>query len=236
MKDSKSIFFYVAPYLTFCGALYHITFWDKYNINGLSFISVSDIFKAAVYPIFSFLLVVIYNLMIQHLILPSTTDKSSRPILKKRIGNFTLFGIYLFFTFLAAFIFYITKTFNKPYNFIIYGLVNAIFLSILLVNNDFLVGQFTSERVRRLVIDLIVFLPIVSYYTGRYNSEEIYQNLKYKYSVTTITNPTTNLSESSDTLKFIGKTENHFVFTDLKNVKIVFVKSDVIDTLAFFQK
>lgn len=213
-----------------------MTFWDKFNINGLSFISITDILKSAVYPIFSVLLAVVYNLTIQNLILPSTADNSAKPLLKKGIGNFTLFGVYLLLSFFAALIFYLTKTYNDPYNYIIYGGINAIAFSVFLINNGFLAGQFYSERMRRLIIDLIVFFPVVSYYTGKYNSEQIYQNLKYKYSITTITDPTTNLNTSSDTLKFIGKTESHFAFTDLKNAKILFVKSDIVDTLTLFDK
>ncbi len=239
MKDSKSLFLYLVPYLTFCGALYHVTFWDKFNINGLAFISLSDILKSAVYPIFSVLLAVVYNLTIQNLILPSTADGSTKPIFKKGISNFTLFGFYLLLTFLASLIFYLTKTYKDPYNYIVYGGINAIAISVFLVNNNFLAGQFTSERLRRLVIDLIVFFPVVSYYTGKYNSEQIYQNLKYKYSISTKISPTTNLttsSYSSDTLKFVGNTEKHFVFTDLKNSKIFFIKADIIDTLTLYDK
>ena len=39
---------------------------------------------------------------------------------------------------------------------------------------------------------------------------------------------------SSDTLKFIGNTEKHFVFTDLNNAKVLFIKSDNIDTLILY--
>lgn len=239
MKDGKSFFLYIVPYLTFCGALYHVTFWDKFNINGLAFISLSDILKSAVYPVFSVLLAVIYNLTIQNLILPSSADNTVNPVTKKGIGNFTLLGFYLLLTFLAALIFYLTKTYKDPYNYIVYGGINAIAFSIFLVNNGFLSEQFTSERLRRLVIDLIVFFPVVSYYTGKYQSEQIYQNLKYKYTINTKTNPTINLSQpsySADTLKFIGNTEKHFVFTDLKNSKTFFIKADIVDTLTLYDK
>jgi len=144
---------------------------------------------------------------------------------------------YFIITTVGTLIFYFTKTIKDPTNYIFYGGINAIAISIFLVNNNFLTGQFTSERMRRLVIDLIVFIPIVSYYTGKYKSQQIYQNLKYKYSVSTKISPTTNLTTSpytSDTLKFVGNTEKHFVFSDLKNSKILFVKSDIIDTLTLY--
>ena len=117
-----------------------------------------------------------------------------------------------------------------------FGLFNALLPSIYLINNGFLIGQFTSESARRLAIDLIVFIPVVAYYTGKYKSELIHQNLQYKYSINTHIDSTVIRDTSSDTLKFIGNTENHFVFTDLNNVKIFFIKSDNIDTLILYDK
>jgi hypothetical protein len=239
LKDSKSLFLYLIPYMTFCGALYHVTFWDRFDINGLAFISLSDILKSAVYPIFSILLSVVYNLTVQNLILPSSADNTVKPVFKKGISNTKLLIFYLIITTLATLIFYLTNTIKDPTNYVFYGGLNAIAISIFMVNSGFLAGQFTSERMRRLVIDLIVFIPIVSYYTGKYRSEQVYQNLKYKYSIKTNINPTTSLTTSSyslDTLKFVGNTDKHFVFTDLKNSKILFVKSDIVDTLILYDK
>ena len=236
MKDNKSLFIYLIPYLTVCGALYHVTFWDKFNINGLAFISISDILKSSIYPIFSILLSVVYNLIVQNLILPSSADNISKPIFKKGLSNKILLLFYFIANSIMFLIFYLTKTFSDPTNYILYGGINAITISIFLVNNGFLSRQFEAERVRRLIIDLIVFIPIVSYYTGKYRSEQIYQNLKYLYTVKTFSKSTTNPVALYDTLKFIGNTEKHFVFTDLKNSKILFIKSDKVDTLTLFDK
>jgi hypothetical protein len=117
-----------------------------------------------------------------------------------------------------------------------FGLINAVFPSIFLVNNQFLTGQFASERIRRLAIDLIVFIPVIAFYTGKYKSELIYQNLEYKYCININTNPQITPQILSDTLKFIGITEKHFLFTDLKNSKIIFLKSDNVNTLILYDK
>ena len=235
MKDIKNIALLLIPYLTLCGALYQLTYWDTFNLNGLSFISLSDIIKSSVQPIYTILFAVIYNLTIQNLILPSSADDTSKIILKKGVNNLTLFLAYLFSSLLLTIIFSLIK-YTHPSKFIFFGLLNALFPSIFLINNNYLSGQFPSERFRRLAIDLIVFIPVVAYYTGKYKSELIYQNLQYKYSINAHIDSTVIRNTSSDTLKFIGNTEKHFVFIDKNNEKTFFIKSDNIDALIFYDK
>ncbi|SKB40660.1 hypothetical protein [Daejeonella lutea] len=229
-------YIYIVPYITICGALFHVTFWDKFDVNGLAFISISDIIKSSVYPIFSVLLVVVYNLAVQNLILPSSADGSIQASVEKKPNNLTLLILYFSGKLVALFLFYLTNTTKDPTNFIIYGALDAIFVSIFLVNNNFLRDQFMSERLRRFAIDLIVFIPIVSYYSGKYSSEIIYQNIKYRYSVNQNKSSADSTHITNDTLKFIGKAENHLVFTDLKNTKIVMVRTEGVDTITFFIK
>ncbi|MEO6136975.1 MAG: hypothetical protein ABIP35_17610 [Ginsengibacter sp.] len=210
-------------------------YWDTFNINGLSFISLSDIIKSSVYPIFTILFTVAYNLTIQNLILPSNADNETIIKPRRSVSNMTLLIAYFVAICAVATIIYLTK-YKSPDKLMWFGLLNALFPSIYLINNNFLKGQFISERARRLAIDLIVFIPVVAYYTGKYKSELIYQNLQYKYSVNTHIDNNILRNSSSDTLKFVGNTEKHFVFTDLNNIRIYFIKSDNIDTLILYEK
>jgi hypothetical protein len=236
LKNVKGIFILIIPYFTICGALYHIAFWNTYNINGLSFISITDIIKSSVYPIFTILLTVIYNLTVQNLILPSNSDNNIKPLLRKGISNKKLLIFYLGSNLLIALILYFTKDKSPFDRNIWFGFVNAIVPSIYLINNGFLTGFFSSEKIRKYIIDLIVFIPVVSYYTGKYESEVIYQNLKYKYCVNVKIDTSNKLSTTNDTIKFIGNMEKYFVFSDFKNSRIIFIKSDKIDTLILYDK
>jgi hypothetical protein len=167
--------------------------------------------------------------------LPSNAEPKSNPPAKKAVSNMTLLISYLIASIIVAIILYLTK-YKSPDKLMWFGLLNALFPSIYLINNGFLKGQFISERARRLAIDLIVFIPVVAYYTGKYKSELIYQNLQYKYSINTNIDSNMISSTPSDTLKFIGNTEKHFVYTDLNNSKIFFIKSDNIDTIILYYK
>ena len=79
---------------------------------------------------FSILLSVVYNLTVQNLILPSTADNTLKPINKKSINNIKLLIFYFAANVLASLLFYLTKTTKDPTNFIIYGGLNAIAISI----------------------------------------------------------------------------------------------------------
>lgn len=234
LKDIKNIPLLLIPYLTVCGALYHISYWDRFGLNGLSLISITEIIKSSIYPIFTILIAVIYNLTIQNLILPTNIFKSQNTE-KKRITNTNLLLIYLCLGLIQVLIFYFLN-YKKPDKFLFIGLLNGIFISVFLINNEFLTNQFSTERIRRLAIDLIVFIPVVAFYSGKYKAEIIYQNLEYKYIISGNKNPKINLNSVSEKLKFIGNTEKHFVFTDLKNSKIIFFKSDNINELILYDK
>ena len=45
MKDIKNIPFLLIPYLTICGALYHISYWETFGMNGVSILSHSNRFS-----------------------------------------------------------------------------------------------------------------------------------------------------------------------------------------------
>ena len=59
MKELTNFSLLLIPYLTICGALYHISYWQIFDLNGLAFINVIDIIKSSVYPILSILFLTI---------------------------------------------------------------------------------------------------------------------------------------------------------------------------------
>lgn len=232
MKDTKDISLLLIPYLTFCAALYHIAFWDTFNLNGLAFISLSDIIKSAIYPILSVILTILFQISVQHFV--RADDKKEKP--KRNISNLTVILVFLGALVLEAVLVRLTNTMQDPYHWVWTGIIYSTFPSVLIANNGFLANQFTSNNSRRFVIDLIVFLPVFSYCAGKFQSKTIQQNLKYKYTITANNSATRSLTTSSDTLKLLGNAEKHFIFSDLKNSKIFFIKSDIIDTLTLYDK
>ena len=136
MKDNKNIPLFLIPYLTLCGALYHLTYWDTFNLNGLEFISLSDIIKSSVFPVFTILFAVVYNLTIQNLILPSNADQKPNATPKKGVSNMTLLVVYFVMVSALTIIIYLTK-YKLPDKWMWFGLLNALLPSIYLTNNSF---------------------------------------------------------------------------------------------------
>ena len=66
IEKVKSLIFIGIPYLMFCSAIYQITFWGDFNLNGLEIVSLEDVIKTSIFPFAktfyeSFLFVVILS-------------------------------------------------------------------------------------------------------------------------------------------------------------------------------
>lgn len=232
MKDIKNIPLFFIPYLTICGGLYQISFWDTFNINGLAFISLSDIIKSSIYPIIFSGLAFLYTIIIYYFenrqLLEALDINSIKPRSKKimTIAFVACLAIYFLFVFVLGFK-------REPIRFVIFGFIIATFISATFSNKKIFIKHFTSYLTYLIFIDLIIFLPIFSFYIGKYESYQIKENVKYKYAINKSPSPSNNLI-INDTIKFIGKTENHFIFTDMKNKSNIFLKLDKIDTLILY--
>jgi len=120
---------------------------------------------------------------------------------------------------------------TTPYRWLIFGFLAALPPAIWLDTTGIWSDVFPSYKVRLVVFELLFYLPVFAFSIGKYNSELILDNKKYKYTVRQ------NIEiNQSDTLKFLGTTENHFIFSDLKNTRTLFLKSDNLDTLVLFDK
>ena len=234
MKDIKNLPLVFIPYLTICGGLFQIAFWDTFNINGLSFISLTDIIKSSIYPIiwsgfiFLFTTVVFYfdnQKRFETLDINTVQTKSLKTMAIIFITALTIYFV----------LFFLTNLKKDPYRFLVFGFNIASFIAAIFISKRIFIKYFTSYLTYLIFIDIIIFLPIFSFYIGQYESYQIKDNFKYKYAINKKTDPTNNLIVN-DTIKFIGNTEKNIVFTDLKNERILFIKNENIDTLVLFDK
>ena len=67
----------------------------------------------------------------------------------------------------------------------------------------------------------IIFIPLICYVAAKVNSENIMQNIEYKFIVR-------DKENSSDTLKYIANSGSNFIFTDLDNKKVILLKLDSV--------
>lgn len=236
MKENTNISLLFLTYITISGALYHLTFWQTFDINGLSLINITDIVKSAFFPVFPIVITIAYYLFINNI--SYTTGRgeekeNNSKFLKNGISNLWLVISIGIIQLLIALLYDFCDLYN-PEKYYAQGFMFYFAIVIYLINNNVFVSYFRSEEYRRITIFFIVALPIISYYSGKYDSAEIFQNLKYKYTLNVGQPP--NLVQSIDTLKFLGVTDKNYIYTDLKNSKIILLKSDNINSLTLYQK
>ena len=75
----------------------------------------------------------------------------------------------------------------------------------------------TAEFIRA----FLIFIPLICYVAAKVNSENILQNVEYKFTIR-------DDGYSTDTLKYIGNSGTHFIFTDLHNKKVILLKLDSV--------
>ena len=180
MKDIKVSALLVVPYLTICGVLYHVAYWSRFNLNGLSFINASDIVKSATIPILPRLLIYAICLIVLRIIgfyrlFPIKTRDKPR-IQQYKGHNWISRGLLLFWAIWVVLGYYRNvNTFIWPW----WAVFTMIPFAIYLYNNSFLRSQIADSFSRYASIQFIVLLPLMSYAIGKQDSDYVFKNEKF---------------------------------------------------------
>lgn len=236
MKESKNITLLLIPYLTICGALYHIAYWDTFHLNGLSFISLSDIIKSAAYPITYTLIALLAGVIVTKFVfrfdkaLPKGGGQNTS--LGKKVNSSLGISIFLsIWLIVVVWLYFI----GNSMTWIIWGIIVALppFLYLSL-NTTLLSEDFKDDSIRTYIIQFLVNFVVLSFATGKYDSAVVQENLRYKYAIQKTISA--NNFIKIDTIKLLGNTEKHFIFSNLKNDSVYLIKADKIDTLILLDK
>ena len=234
MKNYQNIAIYVLPYITACAALYHIAYWGTFNVNGLAYINLSDLVKSFVQPCVYFFVIVLLSFIFNEgvlrigIIYPYGGGKNTQvgKVVNKKWVRSILLLLWLF----GIFFFY---TNGDTTRWLFWAFTVSIVPIFVIDNSGFLENEFTNSKLRIHAIRVIVFLPILSFSSGKYQREMIFKNLRYQY--TTSVTIDSNINRP-DTLKYLGNLDNYFLMTDLSNTKIIFVRNDKLSIIQFENK
>lgn len=219
MEKLKNISIIALAYLTICGSLYYLVFWKTFDLNGFLYFNFTDVIRSALYSIlrnqYVFILLV---LIFGGAFWEGTARKlgtSKIKILDENKSYRNLFWltvasmIYLFFA-------------NRLGSILMFKAFPPLFLVVLAVwrfrfmeklANDVMFAEFIRA--------FIIFIPLICYVAAKVNSENILQNIDYKFTIR-------DKGHSSDTLKYVGNSGTHFIFTDLDNTKVILLKLDSV--------
>lgn len=242
MINNKNFYYIFFTYITFSCSLYHIIYWSVFGLNGLSLVSIDDIIKTSINSIFYVFLSVIIGLLIPFIIYKPKNESLNR---KELI--FRTFEMIIFFS--AAI--FILNYFGNRDN-IQLSLIFATYIIIEWINVDVIFDkEFKITINKKIIIYMILYFPLSTIGTAIVDSTNIYSNKEYMYSLIitkNIQHKTCNKSDirkdllsgekkyflngsKIDTIKYLGRNNDSFIFTDLKNMKIFFIKNDTIELI-----
>lgn len=220
MIKSNNYYYWFISYITITSSIYHIVYWSYFNLNGLSLISVTDIVKSSIYPLLitSFLFIILTSIstFFYH---KKIESKIESPIKKVRRGALILN--------ISSLIFLVIISYNFPemrFMIIITYLI-GIFYGICIFFQDKIFDlSFKTTLSKRIIILIFVPLPLISSYIGHRDAKQILDNSNFQF--TTI--PSEINPPIKDTLKFIGISNDKYVFINFNNSKVYFIKSDTL--------
>lgn len=214
MINSKNLAYFFIPYLTISCGIYHIVYWGAFGLNGLSMISTEDIIKTSITSITVTFFGSILGYFFAIKLIKSKFKNETN--YKSFISSFILLVFYLI-------IYYLSTLIPGPYNFE----TLAFFISLIIVdwiNIDFVFEKSFNPKINKeLCLLMLLYFPLNSIGSAISDSLNIQDNLKFIYSL-----KVNKDSNTVDTLKLIGKNENNFIFSDIKNQKIYIIQNDTI--------
>lgn len=222
------------PYFTISAGLYHIAYWSTFDINGLAFIGIADLIKSFVYPFSTFFIIVPLNILLAYYtlektgFLPSGGGRDSQ--LGKKLNHpiLQIIAFALWLVFLC--IFYRQQS---PYKWFLLAYFSGLLPSLMLDHMGFLAQRFSDNNIRINLIRLLVYIPLFSFASGKYNSENIHANLKYQF----IASKKKDMGkEICDTTKIIGITEKYVFLCNMKNENLTMIRIEKMDTIKFLIK
>jgi hypothetical protein len=235
MKNYRTIAVFGIPYLTFCAGLYHIAYWGTFDINGLAYIGLSDLVKSFVHPCLYFFAIALLSFILNEGILNlgivfpygGGRDTPTGRKLNSKWARSILLLLWLYMIFMLY-------SHGDAIRWLFWAFTVAIVPILVLDNLGLWKNDFEDYKLRVHAIRILVFLPVLSFASGKYQGELIFKNLQYQYTTSDTIIPNAN-SSKPDTLKFLGNAGDFFLLTDLTNTRIVFVKNDIL-TITQFQK
>lgn len=221
-------------FITICGGLWHIGYWSTFKFNYLEYASVADIFKSTIYPFFSenigllgmmlMIFCLFYLRITPHRIFKRkpVIDEVTRERNEKRLLMVIDLAIVLFGLISA---FFISMVYSKERNTIL-TLTLPFFFWLFFWRNGLLRTKIQNEYIRFLLIGILSFYPIFSFFTGKLKSNEIKSGLRYM-KIIEVSSTDSSLNKSFIGQKLLESTESHFFFLNNKQ-EISIVGKDVL--------
>jgi len=239
MPESTSTFlpakYWLGPYAIVVSSLYLWGYWGAFEVNILEYIGISEIVKAAIYPIasaFAFFAIgaVLGEALAPTLHLPpggganTTVGKLLRSLAP------ILATTYLLAVTLLFLVGPVEKWRALPVLFAI-----AVYLP--LKSTDLLRSEFKSDGARSIVVFLIAALVPFAYGRGVLEANDVLEGKKFSYSVADLPGlPVAATASPSERPRYVGKANDRYVFFDPVGKSTSFIAATELKTLTLMKR
>ncbi len=215
-------------YLFVCGSLYIAGFWTTFDIEITNFLSISEIPKSFILPFILSNGLTFFQMLINFIaspIFPDENEESNKTeieksTLKTKILNILNIFIHLDMIFSYFMIGIIILYYNHKTEVLFWSLSTIIFgilIAMKIGRYDKIKELIPKRNIRIYTIQILVFIPIVSFSTGKINSLNIYNNDKITFIEIIKDNKIVVSKKPNKLIGFIGE---KIIISDLKNEKV----------------
>ena len=218
LEDSKIklILFLATPYGFLCAILYLYSFWSRFDINYLEFITLADLLLVSIYPIFGTLISVVAGALMVRVIPDKKNISKKQADRRLVIGSLCIIGIAIEFGILWGW--------HSLYFFL--PALIALWSSVPL--EKYLLSKHVNVPGR--ILMFIILIPLLSYGIGAQKSQGILQNQSVRYAkISQFKN--IELFGKQSQIKFIGFGGKHYFFISEDNSNLYIVDSENIPLL-----
>jgi hypothetical protein len=170
--EIKSSTFWAVPFITICGGIYHLAFWDTFGINGLSYINLVEIIQSFIYPFLSAIVMFGLGVLLSATRRPSDVQKDKNPKIDSVLRSKWFSNIFSLIWIVLIYFGYEYGSINK---WIVWGFIVGVVPYTYLLKNGMFLKLVPNSRIRNIIIAILVFLPSYCFSIGKYNAEKIKQ-------------------------------------------------------------
>lgn len=223
MINTKNYILIIVPYLTLCCGLYQLTYWMQFNLNAFDLISIQDIVTSSIMPLILSFVASSIGFYIATRLYPKRgyflEEENATLPQKKNVLRLVFLLLVLVGLIVAVF------NLIPGENYKAYAMtVGLILYSI--TDVDFVFAKdFNPKLDKKFLLMMMIYFPFISAAEAFTDAYRIIENKSYQF----IKVPQAiSANADSDTLKLIGIANERFIFINIKNEKIYFIKSDTI--------
>jgi hypothetical protein len=227
---SLALKYWLGPYAIVVSSLYLWGYWGAFEVNILEYIGISEIVKAAIYPIASAFAFFAVGVVLGEVLAPTLhlpPGGGANTTVGKLLCRLApiLVTTYLLAVTILFLVGPVEKWRTLPVLFAI-----AVYLP--LKSTDLLRSEFKSDGARSIVVFLIAALVPFAYGRGVLEANDVVEGKKFSYSVADLPGlPVAATARPSERPRYVGKANDRYVFFDPVGKSTSFIATTELKTL-----